>query len=382
MGLMRQRGFRKRQGRSNATLCLDRLVAAIFNTTEVGICVTAPDYRYVRVNRAYCAIYGYSEPELIGHPFTMVVPPEHHEALKKLHDDFLSGTHEIATEWTVLRKDGTPITIYATAARLEGIEGGPYKITTVSDVTDLKTAQEEQKYQERVLIQQSKMAVMGEMIGAIAHQWKQPISAIKSATMDLSMRHELGNLDAAKLLASLNLIDTQTDHMSSTISDFSGFFRPDRAPERINLHESAEKIRVLFGAQLAQRDIALENKIAPTIVIEGLKNQLKQVLINLIANARDAYEENPQKTQIVTLCAEQSGERTCIHVDDCAGGIDETLIDRLGEPYLTTKPKGSGFGLYLCRIILKECFNGHLTIENRYEGDRRIGARFTLVLNP
>ncbi len=282
MGLMRQRGFRRRHketGLLPESGCLDRLVEAIFDTTEVGICVTDQHYRYVRVNRAYCTIYGYSEAELLGRPFTLVVPPEHHEALEALHDNFLAGEGEIATEWDVVRKDGRTITIYATAARLEAIEGGPYKITTVTDVSDLKAAQEEQKYQERMLIQQSKMAVMGEMIGAIAHQWKQPISAIKSATMDLNMRHELGNLDATTLLSSLNLIENQTDHMDSTINDFAGFFRPDRREEPIYLHQSIEKIRVLFGPQLNQRGLTLQNSIDPDLHFTGLKNQLKQVLI-------------------------------------------------------------------------------------------------------
>ncbi|MGE4295986.1 MAG: PAS domain S-box protein [Campylobacterales bacterium] len=372
--------FRKNRGKTRPV----SLTEAVFEATEVGICITDRHHRYVKVNPAYCRIYGYEAHELIGQSFTLVVPPPMHGVLQKLHDDFIEGKAEIAAEWQVLRKDGRPLHIYATASLLANVPGGPYKITTVSDITELKAEQEKQKRQEQMLIQQSKMALMGEMIGAIAHQWKQPLSAIQGATLNLSLRQELETLDAAAVTEAVEQINRQSDFMAHTITDFSGFFRPGRTAETFNLHQSVEKLRVLFGAQLKQHGITLENKIDEALEITGLKNQLKQALINLLANARDAYEAQTGGTRRIILRAWTEAERTLICVEDEAGGIDEAVLKRLGEPYFTTKTegKGTGFGLYLSRLILRENFGGDLSVENRYDAEgKRIGARFTLTLS-
>ncbi len=119
----------------------DRIMSSVFDNTAVGICITNKDRRFVLVNEAYCRTYGYHRDELIGQPFTLIVPEENREFASRLHDEFIEGKPEIPVEWTVQRKDGTLITVVTTAALLMDEDGNRYKITTVTDVTELRDAQ-------------------------------------------------------------------------------------------------------------------------------------------------------------------------------------------------------------------------------------------------
>lgn len=119
----------------------DRIMSSVFDNTAVGICITDKDRRFVLVNDAYCHTYGYDRDELIGQPFTTIVPEENHDFANRLHDEFIAGKPEIPVEWTVKRKDGSLITVVTTAALLTDEDGSRYKITTVTDVTELRAAQ-------------------------------------------------------------------------------------------------------------------------------------------------------------------------------------------------------------------------------------------------
>ena len=357
------------------------LVSSIFENAQVGICLTDRDYRYVKVNKTYCDIYGYDEAEMIGQPFTLVALPEERDRLLALHDRFLQGEEEIAREWTVRKKGGEMLSIYATAARLQTVDGELYKITTISDVTELKAAQKRQKEQESLLVQQSKLAAMGEMLGAIAHQWRQPLTAISGAALNLSLKKELGALEDKEFGETLSEIERLTQRMSATINDFMDFFRPGKARSRFLVQEAIDEVLGLLSAQLAHRNIQVEISVGKAR-IEGYKNELEQVLLNLLSNARDAFENKRVADRKIAVYLSDYDWKYDIVVEDNAGGIEEKILDRIGEPYFTTKGpgKGTGIGLYMSRMIIQNSFGGEIVARNTYDGPKRKGAQFIVSI--
>jgi len=355
----------------------------IFETANLGICLTDSEGRFAAVNPAYCMIYGYREEELIGKCFTMVVPPEYREKLKALHDDFLRlKLEELGMEWEVIRKDGERIHIYASAGILENIVGGPYKITTVSDITELVHARKLQQEQEALLIQQSKMAAMGEMLGHIAHQWRQPLNVINCTTLDIKMKKEMSLLGDDVLNKSLMNIETLTDQMSETINDFMDFYKPDKQKREFSLYESIKNAHKIIEAQLKSYKITLLIYVDESAIIFGCAGEFQQVILNLLTNAKDAFVSQESEHRKIVISSKDEKECLRLYVEDNAGGIDEAILQKIFEPYFTTKMHsgGTGIGLYMSSMIIKQTFKGTLEVNNICNESKNLGARFTITL--
>jgi len=355
----------------------------IFETANLGICLTDTQGRFVAVNPAYCNIYGYREEELIGKSFTMIVLPEQREQLLALHDDFLrSNVEEIGNEWEVMRKNGERIHIYASAGILENIIGGPYKITTISDITEMVNARKMQQEQEALLIQQSKLAAMGEMLGHIAHQWRQPLNVINCTTLDIKLKKEMNELNDHALDKSLLSIETLTDQMSETINDFMDFYKPDKQKREFCLYESIANASKIITAQLKSHKITLLIHVDEGIMIYGCAGEFQQVMLNLLTNAKDAFINKEENQRKIVISAKEETTQVIICFEDNAGGIDEAILTRIFEPYFTTKihSGGTGIGLYMSSMIVKQTFKGTLEVHNICNESKIIGARFTITL--
>jgi len=351
----------------------------IFTTANLGICLTNIEGRFVAVNPAYCHIYGYHESELIGNHFTMVVPPEYRQTLTKLHDEFLiEKKTELTKEWEVMRKDGEHIHILATASLLENVVGGPYKITTVSDVTEAYKARELQQRQEAMLIQQSKMAAMGEMIGAIAHQWRQPLNAINCTTLDIKLKQEMEILDDETLFSSLSDLENLAQEMSRTIEDFMNFFKKDKKTLLFSVHECFSYALKIFGAQFRSQQISVHVDIDKELKLDGILGELEQVFLNFLSNAKDAFAEAKTADKQIKIYSLIEPHSTKIIYEDNAGGIEENTIAKIFNPYFTTKQSGTGIGLYMSSLILKNTFNAKIYAQNIYnENQTRVGLQIT-----
>lgn len=355
----------------------------IFETANLGICLTDIQGRFVAVNPAYCSIYGYEEAELIGNHFTMVVPEEYKKTLSQLHDDFLlRKQEEIGTEWEVIGKNGRHIHIYATAGILDNIVGGPYKITTISDITEIVEARRLQKEQEALLIQQSKLAAMGEMLGHIAHQWRQPLNVINCTTLDIKLKQEMHQLDNASLNQSLLNIEALTDQMSETINDFMDFYRPDKQKRSFNLHESITNAIKIIAPQLKSSKISLLLHINEHLTLFGSAGEFQQVILNLLTNAKDAFMHQKNNQRQIIISTKEEEETIVVCVEDNAGGIEKAILPKIFEPYFTTKVHsgGTGIGLYMSTMIIKQTFNGALEVQNIYINENPLGARFIVKL--
>ncbi len=228
---------------------------------------------------------------------------------------------------------------------------------------------------DHLLIQQSRLAVMGEMINNIAHQWRQPLNALGLV---------LGNLKDAARFNELtdSYLDSQIadgwlciEKMSSTINDFRNFFRPDKEKERFSLKKVILDAIALVAAGFESHNIALIIDAPDDIEMIGFPNEYSQVLLNLITNAKEAILEHNgnSKNGQITVRLHHVDNFTQTIVSDNGGGINENILARLFEPYFSTKEGGSGIGLYMSKMIIENSMDGKISVRNLPQG-----AEFTI----
>ncbi|MDR1910775.1 MAG: sensor histidine kinase [Helicobacteraceae bacterium] len=231
---------------------------------------------------------------------------------------------------------------------------------------------------ERILIQQAKMAAMGEMIGAIAHQWRQPLNSIGLYIQDLLDAYRFGALNEEYLTSSVEKTMWQLKFMSATIDDFSNFFRPDKNKAVFDLSKAVRNAISLVFAQLRKREINVVFEIpCEPLWCDGYENEFGQTVLNLITNARDAVIAAKKRERKITIRLTRNEDEARLDVEDNGGGVPNDIIDRIFEPYFTTKgpKKGSGIGLYMCKMIVEDSMKGKIGVYNV-----KYGARFFIDL--
>ncbi len=229
------------------------------------------------------------------------------------------------------------------------------------------------RQQEQVMIQQAKMAEMGEMMSSIAHQWRQPLSVMGLEMQDLRDAYEFGELNEAYLDRALATTMQQIHYMSKTIDDFRNFFKPDKTKERFGIKECIDDIAGIVSAQLRHYRIAFHTE-GEDFTLYSYPNELKQVLLNLVNNAKDAIIEREIKEGRITIRT-VAGEINKVVIEDNGGGIPHEIRGKIFEPYFTTKHQsvGTGIGLYMVKTILERHQDGAVFVED-IEG----GTRFTI----
>ncbi|NWF66662.1 MAG: HAMP domain-containing histidine kinase, partial [Campylobacterales bacterium] len=252
------------------------------------------------------------------------------------------------------------------------------------DITEQTLLQEEKEKQEKLLVQQSKMASMGEMIAAIAHQWKQPLNVLFLMSQDFEELDELGELDDDYKKTFIKKMQKQLEFMNDTIEDFRNFFRPSKEKIAFDVVMGIKNILHLLKTQFKSNSISVnltiqENSNTMTF---GYPNEFKQVVLNLVNNAKDAYiglRESGllSKSEIsnIDINIENINNFIYVHVQDYAGGIKQQVLDKLFEPYNSTKgEKGTGIGLTIAKTII-ENMDGEISGKNENGG-----AKFTIKL--
>ncbi|MCU7835051.1 MAG: HAMP domain-containing histidine kinase [gamma proteobacterium symbiont of Taylorina sp.] len=215
--------------------------------------------------------------------------------------------------------------------------------------------------QEQILIQQSKLTAMGEMVGSIAHQWRQPLDALNVNIENLEFDYEDGLIDKEFLD---KFIVHQTDtlqYMSKTIDDFRNFFRIDKEKTAFSVKEAIEKSVIMQSAHLKNYGITLM-VTGNDFIVDGFNSEFQQVIMNLISNAKDAILETKQKDGIIDISLKDNK----VTIKDNGAGIPDDLITRIFEPYYTTKEqgKGTGMGLYMSKMIIEGNMNGKISVLN------------------
>jgi len=229
----------------------------------------------------------------------------------------------------------------------------------------LKLARTNQKRYE----QQAKMASMGEMMDAVAHQWKQPLNAI-SMMSDMLVDDFMNNhVDKEYIDELSNNIQTQIEHMVNTLNEFRNFFRPKEIQESFGIKHSLSSVLVLISDEFIKNNINIHIQSDKEILIYGIENEFKHLILNIINNAKDAFNERDIKVRDIFIDFEKNEDNIQIKIRDTAGGIPLNIIKDIFKPEFTTKTegKGTGIGLYMSTQIAEK-LGGKLDVKNIKNG--------------
>jgi len=237
---------------------------------------------------------------------------------------------------------------------------------------------------ENILKHQSKMAAMGEMIENIAHQWRQPLSVISTVATAAKLKKDLKMLDDKEFYETMDIINNSSQHLSNTIDDFRNFFSNDKEVSSFNINTPIDKVIYLINSKLKNRNIQVI-KSSLEINILGLENEFIQVILNIINNSIDAFEDKNDIEKYIFINIYKENSNVILTIKDNAGGIKEEIIDRIFEPYFTTKHRsqGTGIGLYMSIEIIKKHMNGEIFVSNKeyiYNNIKCKGAEFKIKL--
>jgi signal transduction histidine kinase len=235
----------------------------------------------------------------------------------------------------------------------------------------------EAKKKDRALLHQSRLAQMGEMLSMIAHQWRQPLCEISGIFMEMETASKFKKADnefiAKNAKDGYNLIS----YMSKTIDDFRDFFKPAKTKEEFSLIKACKEAIVIAEASLKSKDIKLLLHVKDDVKVFGYSSEFAQVILNLILNARDILVERGIKDAKIDISILKKEKEIILSVSDNGGGIEEGIINRVFEPYFSTKKSsGTGLGLYMSKMIIEENMGGKLSVKNGNDG-----AVFEVILH-
>lgn len=292
-------------------------------------------------------------------------------------------------EWIILDKNKKEIYLEIVLTLIE-IDNNDVIHAVLRDITDRKQLEKElaqlnetleQRIKEEIkknelstqqLIEKSRLAQMGEMLSMIAHQWRQPLTAISATTNNLILKLLMQkNLNKKTFEEELKLISGYSEHLSTTIDDFRYFFKNNKEKSKFNLEQLIFKSMDLIKNSLVQNDIDLRTKFNSSIDIVSYPNEIQQVILNLIKNAEDILlEKNKDKKVIEIETSKNDKGFATIKIYDNGGGIDENIINKIFDPYFSTKlsKDGTGLGLYMSKIIINDHCKGNLYAKNELNG--------------
>jgi len=216
---------------------------------------------------------------------------------------------------------------------------------------------------------------MGEMIGHIAHQWRQPLNALSLLLQNIVMHYEMDNLSDEFMKRIIEKGNRLTQQMSQTIDEFRSFFKPSKEKEKFLLHEAYASAKDILEATLLNHSIKLEEHIDLSIKTSSYKNQLSHVILNILNNAKDILVEKNIEHKLIVVKMYQEQNIYKIEIHDNAGGVPIDIIDYIFDPYFSTKgeAKGTGLGLYMSKLIIESNLHGKLEVLNSEDG-----AKFTI----
>lgn len=328
----------------------------IFDNTIEGIVIIENGFiKYV--NKPLMEILCYEdENELIGNLAVGILIPTSKEK-------FIQYNSKMFQEIFLLNKNADTIPAIIKIKDLQ-IENNIYKMVSILDLSELKK-------NEKILLEQSKLAAMGEMISVIAHQWRQPLSTIGSIITRLKLKYNLKDIDINTYDEKLTLINDHIQYMSNTIDHFRDFLKTDNKKDFIKLDEVFTETYKLVKNNFDEEGISLEINIQePLEKIYLCKNDLIQIILNILNNSKDAFGTNTVENPLIKINFSQNDSFQIIEIQDNAGGIPLDNINKIFKPYYSTKKKknGTGLGLYICKMIMEKYLNGDISVDNIENG--------------
>lgn len=253
---------------------------------------------------------------------------------------------------------------------------GAWVVSLARVKAKLKTLHEKATAQ---LVSQSRHVVMGEMIAMLTHQWKQPLTAMMLGIGAIKMKHsvmEMSDDDAEFLNTRIKKIETMMTTQDQLLSDFRDFFHPDKEKSLFNLNDSVNSVLEILHGLVVKHSVEINSDISKKLKIFGYDREMRHVVINLIKNAIDQMVSKSVKDPTIWISTFMNGDLLNITIEDNGGGVDESVIKTIFEPYVSTKSlNGTGLGLYMTKRIIQDNFKGDINVANTKQG-----AEFTIII--
>ena len=367
---------------------LKELFQDIYEKSTDGM-IIMKNHKFKDFNPALVKMFGFDSKDELLNTHIKTLMPKYQESGKhsmremmKMANITLKNGHN-SFEWMFKKKDGTifwcDIVLTKVHINSQDLIHGIYRDITAKKELEIvkenfnrdlkeqvKKEVEKNRQKDRIMMQQSRLAQMGEIIGMIAHQWRQPLSAISATNSTIAIKAKMDRLTKETILELSDNIDGYVKHLNTTIDDFRNFFKDNKKKENTTLKNIVEDTIKIVKMSLSNANIEMITNLTSEKKIATYTNEVKQVVLNIIKNAQDALIEknipNP-KIKIQT-------DDTTITISDNAGGIPQDIIDKIFEPYFSTKTKkdGTGLGLYMSKTIIEEHCNGKISVHNDKDG--------------
>ena len=339
---------------------------------------------FLEVNDAACKILGYSREELQKMSPKDLDSPEARVNLSSISME-LDSKGDACFETVHIKKDGSRICIEINA-HVFSMNGNRYILAVGRDISERKRMEKEllemnKKLEEKVkeevaknrkkdymMLHQSKMASMGEMVGFITHQWKQPLNTLSLVIQNMQNHGRINGLKMENVDKSVEKMMNLIGFMSQTINDFQGFYKSNKQLQNFYLETAIQETLRIMEASLTVNSIKVNLKLEKDLLFNGFSNEFRQVLLNLISNSRDALVERRISVPIIEVETLKTLEKICVFIRDNAGGLSKEALQHLFTPYFTTKEGGTGIGLYLSKIIIEQNMGGKLSALNTQNG--------------
>ena len=354
---------------------------AVFENTSEGIMITNVNNEIINVNKAFINTTQYSKEEVLGKNPSILksatYPQEFYEQMWKdiKTKGFWRG--EIKNK----RKNNELYDEYLTINTVKDNNGNIESyIGIFSDISIMKQ-------QEKMILQQARTSAIGEMIGNIAHQWRQPLSVISTASSGMKLQFEMDAISKDTIIENLENINEQAQFLSKTIEDFRGFFTDDLSKvTEFRIDEAINKVKHLTRDAFNNNFVEVIYELEENIYIEGNKNLLIQSLINIYNNALDVLKtKSSEASKLFFVRLYEDDSHVNITLKDNGGGIKDEIIEKIFDPYFTTKhqAQGTGIGLYMTHQIINKQLRATIQVENEtfeYKGKKYTGALFTISI--
>ena len=350
----------------------------LYNLSPLGIALTDMNGNYIEFNDAFERICGYGHEELKTLDYWKLTPLKYEndekEQLELLENTGFYGPYE--KEY--IQKDGSLIPINLNGMIITSDDGTQYVWSIIEDISSRKKS-------EKTMLEQSKLAAMGEMIGNIAHQWRQPLSVISTCASGMKMKKSFGLLEDDEFNKTCDDIDNNVQYLSNTIDDFRNFIKGDRTKKFFNLEETISSFLNLVHSSVVSSKISIVLDVEKNISLNGYENELIQCIINIFNNSQDALLHNKIDEKLIFISLSKDVESVIIKIKDNAGGIEPDVLDKVFEPYFTTKhqSQGTGLGLHMTYNLIVDGMKGSIEAKNRsyaYENKSYNGAEFIISL--
>lgn len=367
----------------------EKIFQSVFQFSGIGIAIADTDYKIINANVKFEKILGYENSFLIGKKMEELT---HQDDIKSSENNLksLKSKKEISfsMEKRYIKKDGESIYGKVTVSTVRDGNGDIINfIIMLDDLSEYKKLEDEKKRKEQLLIQQSRMAEMGEMIGSIAHQWRQPLNALSIIVQGLVDAYEYKELTKEALDEAVDNSMRLIKYMSKTIDDFRNFFKPNKEKKAFDVLKSIKEVTGLIEPQLKSHSVSLVFSDCCSTdckcICMGYENEFKQAVLNIVNNGKDAileqYEKNGKFPGKIYIDVHSVEDKIIVTIMDNGTGIPDNIIKKIFEPYISTKAKnGTGLGLYMTKSIIENNMDGTITACNDEDTG---GAKFIIELH-